>query len=67
MVTLEKESFYWCFILVLGIGETSLSVSAPSRIWWYGFALLAFKYVPEPPMRRREPLTGMLIDKLFKP
>ena len=44
------------FILVLGIGGDFVIrlCLASAGIWWYGFALLTFKYVPEPPMEGEE-------------
>ena len=44
------------FILVLGIGGDLIIriCLASAGVWWYGFALLTFKYVPEPPMEGEE-------------
>ena len=44
------------FILVLGIGGDFVIrlCLASAGVWWYGFALLTFKYVPEPPMEGEE-------------
>ncbi len=44
------------FILVLGIGGDFVIrlCLASAGIWWYGFALLTFKYVPEPPLEAEE-------------
>ena len=38
--------------LVLGIGGDAVIrfCLASSGVWWFGFALITFKYVPEPPM-----------------
>ena len=38
--------------LVLGIGGDAVIrfCLASSGVWWFGFALMTFKYVPEPPM-----------------
>jgi len=38
--------------LVLGIGGDAVIrfCLASSGLWWFGFALITFKYVPEPPM-----------------
>ncbi len=35
-------------------------VMASSGIWWYGFALLTFKWVPEPPIENEMPSLGFL-------
>jgi len=45
------------FILVLGIGGDFVIrlCLASAGIWWYGFALLTFKYVPEPPLEHKSP------------
>ena len=45
------------FILVLGIGGDFVIrlCLASAGIWWYGFALLTFKYVPEPPLDHKSP------------
>tara|TARA_B100000700_G_scaffold59200_1_gene64438 strand:+ start:18377 stop:20356 length:1980 start_codon:yes stop_codon:yes gene_type:complete len=44
------------FILVLGVGGDFVIrlCLASAGVWWYGFALLTFKYVPEPPMEGEE-------------
>ncbi|DAC44657.1 MAG: hypothetical protein CMA71_03690 [Euryarchaeota archaeon] len=38
--------------LVLGVGGDAVIrfCLASSGVWWFGFALITFKYVPEPPM-----------------
>ena len=38
--------------LVMGIGGEAVTrfCLASSGVWWFGFALITFKYVPEPPM-----------------
>ena len=33
-------------------------VMASSAAWWYGFALLTFKWVPEPPIKDEMPALG---------
>jgi len=45
------------FILVLGIGGDFVIrlCLASAGVWWYGFALLTFKYVPEPPLDHKSP------------
>ena len=45
------------FILVLGIGGDFVIrlCLASAGVWWYGFALLTFKYVPEPPLDNKSP------------
>ena len=45
------------FILVLGIGGDFVIrlCLASAGVWWYGFALLTFKYVPEPPLEHKSP------------
>ena len=42
--------------LVLGIGGDAVIrfCLASSGVWWFGFALMTFKYVPEPPMDNDE-------------
>ncbi|MBT3642062.1 MAG: hypothetical protein HOJ64_05080 [Euryarchaeota archaeon] len=35
-------------------------VMASSGIWWYGFALLTFKWVPEPPIENEMPSLGFI-------
>ena len=42
--------------LVLGIGGDAVITFclASSGVWWFGFALMTFKYVPEPPMENNE-------------
>ena len=42
--------------LVLGIGGDAVIrfCLASSGVWWFGFALMTFKYVPEPPMENNE-------------
>ena len=35
-------------------------VMASSGIWWYGFALLTFKWVPEPPIENEMPSLGFM-------
>ncbi|MCP2507258.1 MAG: MFS transporter [Candidatus Thalassarchaeaceae archaeon] len=35
-------------------------VMASSGIWWYGFALLTFKWVPEPPIENEMPNLGFI-------
>ena len=44
------------FILVLGVGGDFVIrlCLASAGVWWYGFALITFKYVPEPPMEGEE-------------
>ena len=44
------------FILVLGVGGDFVirMCLASAGVWWYGFALLTFKYVPEPPIEGEE-------------
>jgi UMF1 family MFS transporter len=37
--------------LILGIGDSTIPFClATSGIWWFGFSLLTFKWVPEPPI-----------------
>ena len=45
------------FILVLGVGGDFVIrlCLASAGVWWYGFALLTFKYVPEPPLDHKSP------------
>ena len=45
------------FILVLGVGGDFVIrlCLASAGVWWYGFALLTFKYVPEPPLEHKSP------------
>ena len=45
------------FILVLGVGGDYVIrlCLASAGVWWYGFALLTFKYVPEPPLEHKSP------------
>ncbi len=58
------------FILVLGIGGDFVIrlCLASAGIWWYGFALLTFKYVPEPPVEHEsteETLNDSWLKMLF--
>ena len=36
------------------------SIMASSGIWWFGFSLLTFKWVPEPPIENEMPVMGFV-------
>jgi len=36
------------------------SIMASSGLWWFGFALLTFKWVPEPPIENEMPALGIV-------